>query len=279
MNTRIKDVLGVAVAVAVLALGWAATRYVDVFSSSSEPGTFRSFSVSGEGKVVIVPDVAQVWFSVVTEGGKDLAALQTKNTEKVNKAIEFVKAQGVKVEDIKTESYSINPRYQSYNCDVRPLPLLYPMGVGGAETSIAYPEPTPCPPADIVGYTIRQSVSVKVRDFTKIGDILSGVVNAGANNVNGPAFVVDDPTKARNDAREEAIQKAQQSAREIADAAGFRLGRLLGIDEGGNYPIYYEKAYGRGGAVAMDAAAVPAPTIEPGSQDVTVTVNLRYEIR
>ena len=275
MNTRIKDVLGVAVAVAVLALGWAATRYVDVFSSSIEPGTFRSFSVSGEGKVVIVPDVAQVWFSVVTEGGKDLAALQTKNTEKVNKAIEFVKAQGVKAEDIKTESYSISPRYQSYNCDVRPLPLMYP--ADGSETSIAYPEPTPCPPAEIVGYTINQSVSVKVRDFTKIGDILSGVVSAGANNVNGPSFVVDDPTKARNDAREEAIKKAQQIAREISSAAGFGLGRLLGIDEGG-YPIYYDKAFGRGGAV-METAAAPAPTIEPGSQDVTVTVNLRYEIR
>ena len=73
MNERIKDILGVAAAVALLAVGWAATRYVDVFSSSIEPGTFRSFSVSGEGKVVVVPDVAQVWFSAVTEGGKDLA--------------------------------------------------------------------------------------------------------------------------------------------------------------------------------------------------------------
>jgi hypothetical protein len=279
MNERIKDIVGVAGAIALLAGGWAATRYVDVFSSSIEPGTFRSFSVSGEGKVVVVPDVAQVWFSAVTEGGKDLAALQTKNTEKVNKAIEFVKAQGVKAEDIKTESYSIDPRYQSYNCDVRPLPLMYPMDVGGAETSVAYPEPTPCPPADIVGYTIRQSVSVKVRDFKKIGDILSGVVNAGANSVNGPSFVVDDPTKPRNDAREEAIRKAQESAKEIAEAAGFRLGRLLGIDDSG-YPVYYDKtmAFGRGGAMESSVAA-PAPAIEPGSQDVTVSVTLRYEIR
>lgn len=278
MNEKIKDIFGIAAAVALLAGGWAATRYVDVFSSSIEPGTFRSFSVSGEGKVVVVPDVAQVWFSVVTEGGKDLATLQTKNTDKVNKAIEFVKKQGVDAKDIKTESYSISPRYQNYNCNVRPLPLMYP--AGDEEISIAYPEPTPCPPPDIVGYTINQSVSVKVRDFTKIGDILSGVVDAGANNVNGPSFVIDDPTKARNDAREEAIQKAQQSAREISDAAGFGLGRLLGIDEGGNYPMYYEKAYGRGGGVAMDAAvAAPSPTIEPGSQDMTVTVTLRYEIR
>ncbi len=276
MNDNVKNVLGVAGAIALLAVGWSATRYVDVFSSSIEPGTFRSFSATGEGKVVVVPDVAQVWFSAVTEGGKDLAALQTKNTEKVNKAIEFVKAQGVKTEDIKTESYSIEPRYQSYNCDVRPLPLMYP---AGAETSVAYPEPTPCPPAEIVGYTIRQSVSVKIRDFKKIGDILSGVVTAGANSVNGPSFVVDDPTKPRNDARAEAIKKAEQSAREIADAAGFKLGRLLSIDDGG-YPVYYDKAmaYGRGGAMEASVAA-PAPAIEPGSEDVVVNVTLRYEIR
>ncbi|MEY4731416.1 MAG: hypothetical protein RL681_362 [Candidatus Parcubacteria bacterium] len=280
MNTKIKDVFGVAAALAILALGWAATRYVDVYSSSIEPATFRSFTVSGEGKVVVVPDVAQIWFSVLTDGGKDLTALQTKNTENVNKAIAFVKAQGVKAEDIKTESYSIDPRYQSYKCGVRALPMAYPAGTSGTETSVAYPaEPAPCPPPDIVGYSIHQSISVKVRDFKKIGDILSGVVDAGANTVNGPSFIVDDPTKSRNDAREEAIKKAQQSAEEISHAAGFGLGRLLGIDEGGNYPLYYEKAYGRGGGVAMDAAAAPAPTIEPGSQDITVTVTLRYEIR
>ncbi len=64
----------------------------------------------------------------------------------------------------------------------------------------------------------------------------------------------------------------------MAKAGGFSVGRLLSIDESGAQPVYY--AYGMGGAdMAMKSAAVPAPTIEPGSQDVTVTVTLRYEIR
>lgn len=264
MNERIKNALGVAGVVALLFAGYAAVAYTNAYSSSIEPGSYRSFSVSGEGKVVVVPDIAQMSFSVLTEGGTDLGALQTRNTTKVNSAIEFVKGKGVDAKDIKTESYSVSPRYQTYNCN-RPY--------GTADVA-------PCPPAEIVGYSISQTVSVKVRDFTKIGDILSGVVTNGANQVYGPNFTVDDPTKPRNDARAEAIKKAQESAVGIANAGGFSLGRLLGIDESGG-PIYYDRsAYGMGGAEAMKSvAAAPAPAIEAGSQDVTVSVTLRYEIR
>ncbi len=263
MSDTIKNALGITAVLGVLMLGYAAITYSGAYSSSIEPGSYRSFSASGDGKVVVVPDVAEINFSVLTDGGKDIAALQKQNTDKVNKAIDYVKSKGIDAKDIKTESYSLNPRYQSYSCN----PLPYGTGV-----------PVVCPPSEIVGYSISQSVSVKIRKFEAIGDVLTGVVSAGANNVSGPSFVVDDPTKARNDARAEAIKKAQASAEEIARAGGFRIGRLLGIDDGYSPGPYYDKfASGRGGA--MESIAAPAPAIEPGSQDVTVSVTLRYEIR
>ena len=271
MTDNIKNVLGTAGILALLMVGYAAVTYSGAYSSSIEPGSYRSFSVSGQGKVVVVPDVAQVSFSVVTEGGKDIGALQIQNTDKVNKAIEFVKSKGVDAKDVKTESYNVNPRYTTYNCTPRPY-------YGGVDAVAE-----PCPPSEISGYTISQTVSVKVRDFKNrgavIGEILSGVVSNGANQVYGPSFVLDDPTKAQNDARAEAIQKAQESAKEIARAGGFSLGRLLGIDDGYS-PVYYDKmAYGMGGAETVRSSAAPAPAIEPGSQDVSVSVTLRYEIR
>jgi len=267
MNQTVKNFLGITAGLAVLALGYAALSYAAAFASSIQPGSYRSFSVSGDGKVVVVPDIAAVSFTVISEGGKDLAALQKDNTDKVNKAIAFVKSAGVDAKDIKTESYSVTPRYQNYNC----YEPVTPDSSGNVR---------PCPPPEIVGYTINQSVSVKIRDFSKVGDILSGVVNNGANSVDGPNFTVDDPTKAQNEARAEAIKKAQASAQSVADAGGFALGRLLGIDEG-NYPVYYNaKAMGMGGSEALRSdVAVPAPAIEPGSQDVTVSVTLRYEIK
>jgi hypothetical protein len=167
-----------------------------------------------------------------------------------------VKENGVDEKDVKTEGYAVEPRYQYYGCET------------GA-----------CPPPRIVGYTIRQTIAVKVRDFSKASDVLSGVVQNGANSVSSLTFTIDDPTDVQAAARAEAIEKAKAKADAIADAAGFTVGRLLAIDEGGMAPYpqpYYMEAYGRGGA---GDAAKTVPAIEPGSQDVRVTVTLRYEIR
>lgn len=255
---KTKQYLYVAIIVALLVGAYSVWSYVSSYGESIQPSSFRSFSVSGEGKIVAVPDVAQFSFSVVTEGGKDLGALQADNSKKMNSAIDFVKKNGVEAKDIKTQNYSISPRYQYYSCS-------HP------ESSVK-----PCPPAEIVGYTVSQDVQVKIRDFAKIGVILGGVVEAGANTVSQLQFTIDDPDAAKSQARAEAIEKAKVKAEEIAEAGGFRVGRLLGIDESGAQPVYY--GYGAG-AVMKESLAVPAPNIEPGSQDVKVSVTLRYEIR
>ncbi|MBI4094576.1 MAG: SIMPL domain-containing protein [Candidatus Liptonbacteria bacterium] len=212
--------------------------------------------MQGEGKVVAVPDVARFTFSTITQGGLDIAALQAENTSKVNKAIAFVKSNGVDAKDIRTESFNLEPRYQYFSCP----------RTGG-----------PCPPPEIVGYTARQTVSIKVRDFAKIGALLSGVVENGANSVSQLSFTIDDPFAVENEARAEAIAKAQEKAKAVARAAGFRIGRLISVDEGYT-PIFrtFDKAEALGFGGAAPAAA---PSIEPGSQEVMVTVTLRYEIQ
>ncbi|MEK7464648.1 MAG: SIMPL domain-containing protein [Patescibacteria group bacterium] len=255
MEQRIKTYLSVAVVLSILIIAGSAWSYVQTYSRSVEPSSFRSFSVSGEGKIVAVPDVAQFAFGVITEGGKDIAVLQRDNTAKVNKIIGFAKSKKIDAKDIKTQSYNLEPRYQYSNCSR---------------------ENTICPPAEIVGYTITQSVSVKVRDFGVVGDILGGVVENGANNVSQLNFTVDDPTDLQNQARAEAIEKAKEKAKVLARAGGFGIGRLLSIDEGSNYyppmPMY------AGGAFEKSADE-GAPVIEPGSQDIKINVTLRYEIR
>ena len=261
MNENIKNYLGYALILAIVVSSFSAISYVRTYSDSIEPGTYRSFSVSGEGKVVAVPDVAEFSFGIITQGEKDLGSLQKENTTKLNKVIAFIKSNGVDAKDIKTQNYSVEPRYQySNNC-----------GLGPQYSS------NPCLPPEIVGYNIAQSVSVKVRDFTKTGELLSGVVSNGANSVSQLFFTIDDPTALKNQAREEAIAKAQAQAKATAKAAGFGLGRLLSIDEGYGGPVYYAKTMAADGLGGAEAA--PAPSIEPGSQDITVTVNLRYEIR
>ncbi|OGY98418.1 MAG: hypothetical protein A2855_02720 [Candidatus Liptonbacteria bacterium RIFCSPHIGHO2_01_FULL_57_28] len=260
--------------VAIVIVALSAWSWVAAVSRSTPPGA--TFSVSGQGKAVGVPDVAQFTFSVTTEGGKDVGALQEENNTKMNAAIEFVKQQGVEAKDIETLGYDIQPRYQSYDC--RPVPYYGETTAMGAPEAIRVRAVQPCPPADIVGYTVMQTVQVKVRDFSKTGDIIAGVTAKGANNVSGLNFTTDDPTGLQNEARGKAIQNAKQQAEMMAKQGGFRLGRLISVNEGGYPgPYYYEKAaLGMGGA---DVASAPAPSIEPGSQQVNVTVNLVYEIR
>lgn len=258
MNDRLKNYFWLGATVALFASAYAMVSYVGTFARVSEPASYRSFAVSGSGKAVAVPDVAEFTFSVITQGGKNVADLQKQNTEKVNKVIDFIKKNGVEPKDIKTESYNLDPQYQYFNC---------------------FANGQPCPPPEIVGYNVTQTVSVKARDFAKTGDLLAGAVQNGANSVSSLNFTVDDPTKLENEARAEAISKAKDKAQDIAKAGGFRLGRLLEISEGGSYPgpmpvLRFDEKAGYGGGLG----AVPAPTIEPGSHEVRVEVSLRYEI-
>jgi hypothetical protein len=114
---------------------------------------------------------------------------------------------------------------------------------------------------------------VKVRDFDIIGDLLSGVVQNGANTVSQLSFTVEDPALLENQARAKAIAKAKDKAKSIAKTAGFRLGKLLSLNEGSYYPVPMFSTAER------KDVGTPTPTIEPGSYEVTINVTLTYEIK
>jgi len=253
MNQSIKSALYAALIITALAVAYGVVVYANTYSQSIGQSA-RSFSVSGEGTVAVVPDIAEFTFGVLTEGGSDLTVLQNENAAKINQVIDFLKANGVDEEDIQTQNLNISPRYQYSSCR------------GG----------NVCPPPTIVGYTINQSVRVKVRDLDNVGELFSGVVNNGANTASNLQFTIDDPTEFENQARAEAMEEAERKAKATAEAAGFRVGKLLSISEFGGGPTPY---YGIGGALESFRADSVAPTIEPGTEEIKITVNLFYEIK
>jgi hypothetical protein len=205
----------------------------------------RTFSVSGEGKEIVVPNIAEIRIGVISEG-KDLTAPQKENSEKMNRIINFLKEKGIDEKDIQTENYSVTPKYDYSK-----------------------------PPYRIVGYTISQDLKVKVRDLSKIGEILSQAVNYGANNVSGPSFTVDNKEVYLEKAREKAIKNAKEKAGKIAESAGFKLGKIVGIQESGPsepYPLMLK-------AMPESALEISQPQIEPGSQEIKVEVNITFEIK
>lgn len=248
-----KKIVTLATILALVVGSYAAFVYARAYAGSVGPTSYRSFGVVGEGKVVAVPDVATFSFSVITQGGKDVAALQADNTTKANKVITFLKDAGVEEKDIKTINYSVNPRYQGFGC-----------GPGQI-----------CPPSQIVGYEITQTVDVKIRKFDTVGDILAGIVAQGANSVSSLQFTVDDMKKLESEARGLAIKEAQEQAELVAEAGGFRLGSLLSVDDMSNGPYPYMASVDM---KVMSEASV-APSIQPGSEEVVVRVSARYQIR
>lgn len=259
MDNKLKNALAGVAIIFMLVIGFSFFYYSWSYAKSIQPSSYRTFSVTGEGKMTAAPDLAEFTYSVITEGGKDLGALQTQNNQKSEQVINYLKKQGVEAKDIKTVALNVEPRYQYYNC---------------TEGS--------CPPATIIGYTVRQTVSVKVRDLAKAGALLSGVVSNGANSVSNLNFTLENRDKVVNDAKAQAINKAKEKAETLAKAGGFRLGKLIAIDDGFAPYAPTAVAEGRGGMAmgkAMDSVTNQAAPIEPGSQEIQQFVTLRYEIR
>ncbi len=215
------------------------------FRNGGADNIYQSVTFSGEGKVKVTPDTAKVDIGLVTEGS-DSISVQNKNTEKMNAVIDFLKKdQKIDGADIKTSNYSLSPKYDY---------------VKGKSV--------------LAGYILNQTVTVTVRDLGKIGAILDGSVEKGANEINSVSLFVDKPEELKNKAREEAVKSAREKAIAASETAGFRLGRLVGFNEGfSGEPRIFAETLGKGGGTA------PAPQIEPGSQEITVNVTMTYLIK
>lgn len=206
----------------------------------------HALTLSESGKATVVPDTAEIEFSVISEAKAPQDA-QRDNTQKMNAITQFVKDRGIDAKDIKTAAYSLYPKYD------------YDKGR-----------------ADIIGYTLTQSLRVKVRDTEKLGLLLDGATSQGANQVGNISFFVDDPDQFKQEARKKAVEKVRAKADELARLMGVRLGRVVSFTEssGGMPPVFYAKAEAEG-----FGGGAPIPQVEAGTQDITVTVAVTYEIR
>ena len=205
-----------------------------------------TITIQGEGKVSGKPTLAQIDIGLYSEG-KDVPEVQNQNSQKVNAMVAAMKELSIAEADLQTSHYSISPRYEYKD---------------GAQ--------------NVIGYTVSQNVSVKVRDLAKVGTVLSKVGQLGANQVNGVNFTIDDPTALKQEARKEALQDARDKAEELAKALGVKITRVVTFAESsgsGIPPMPY--AY----KSEMAVATAIAPDIQAGSLDVVSQVSVTYEVR
>ena len=203
----------------------------------------QEITVTGEGKVFLKPDVALVSLGVKTEAKKSIDAVN-KNNEKMNAIIKAIKDLGVDEKDIKTSAYNLYPVY-----DYREVGRVF------------------------IGYSLDQQISVKIRDFDKISNVLDKATSEGANTIGDLQFTVDDPEKAKAEAREKAIFQAKTKALSLVDQAGLKIVKLIHISE--EYAPSIPPIYMTG--VAEKASVTP--DIQPGQSEINVIVYLTYRVR
>lgn len=204
--------------------------------------------VSGEGKVSAIPDTAVINYRITNTAPK-VSTAQEETTKTGNITLAILAKEGIEKSNIKTTSYSINPRYEYRPC------------VSGV-----------CPPAKITGYTVTQSVSVRIHDTKIVGTILSALGSAGVTNLNGPSFTVSDTTALENQARAKAIVKAKAQAALLASQLGVRLVQIVNYTENSSTsprPFLY----------TTSMSQKNSPTIPTGENEYVKNVSITYEIQ
>lgn len=208
------------------------------------------FSVTGEGKVTVVPDTAVVSLGI-SLNKPSVKAAQNEVNSVISEITKSLKAMGVDAKDIQTSNYSIYPQYDYQT-------------TGGNRIS---------------GYQVSANLTVKVREFDKVNQVIDIATTKGANNVGGIQLTVDDVKQKDllQQARQLAVRDAKIKAESLASAAGMTLGKIVNIqEEANNFP---RPMMNGGGINMMTADSVAKTNIEPGSTDVTTSVTLFYETR
>lgn len=262
MQTDYKKYIWLTGSLALLSISFAAIgQGLNDFSLAKHPnGQVASITVSGEGEVTAIPDIATVTLTV-RESSKTVPEAQKLAEAKIAQALKDLSTLGVDKKDTKTLSYTINPKYEQQ----------------GIVACTMYG----CPPTKTVvtGYEVSQSMQVKVRKIDQAGNVIGILGKANITEVTGPDFTVEDMDKAKAEAKSLAIAKAQEKAKATSRSLGVSLGSILSFNEdnGGAYPVMYARA----DVMSMKSVAGAAEqvTLPQGENVIKSTVTITYTLK
>ena len=165
-----------------------------------------TFTLSAYGESRVAPDMATINLGVIGEA-PNAAAAMAANAAKMNKVMAALKKSGIAAKYIQTSGLNLNPQYVYQQNE----------------------------PAKLTGYQATSQVTVTVHDLAKLGSAVDATVGAGADQVNGISFGLDDPTAAEDAARLAAVKALSAKADLYAKATGLKVARLVSLSEGGGY--------------------------------------------
>ena len=200
-------------------------------------------------QIEVEPDMATVSTGVTSEAPTAVEAMR-RNAAEMDRLVAQIRALGIADRDIQTQRINLNPRYD-YQRNSQPR---------------------------FIGYQASNQVTVKIRDVERVGAILDAMVSAGATNINGPHFSLQDDTEVKAEARRRALASGQRQAEEYARAAGYSGVRLLQVAEAirNTGQMSHDQAIVVTGARLESAA--PPPPVAPGTVASGVAIAVTYEM-
>lgn len=210
-------------------------------------------SVAGQGKVAYDPDIANVNLEVeISKVAKPEDALNQLN-DKMKKVIAAIEQVGIPKENIQTQDYTLIPQYDTINNVSK-----------------------------VTGYTANQSILVKINDINKntnkTSEVIAAAGKTGINKINGVNFEASNLNDLKQAARLKAIIDARSKAKNIGQALGVRLGKVVGWWENFTTPDYSQTSYDAKGGIG-GGGNVSEPTIPTGARELIVDVNVSYKIK
>ncbi|NJC38394.1 hypothetical protein GGR60_002948 [Xanthomonas arboricola] len=228
-----------------IAAGTAMTAHAQTTPSYTIPNDGTLLNVSAEAEAKRIPDIATLSAGVVTQAADGNAAMR-QNAEQMSKVMAAIKAAGIADKDVQTTGINLSPQY-TYKENEAPR---------------------------INGYQASNTVSLKVRDISRLGKVLDALVAQGANDINGPSFSVDQPEPAYDEARVAALKKAQARADTYAKSLGLKVRRIVSISEGrsgGVRPMMM--------AASMRSAKAEMDTqVAPGESTLSINLDVTFEL-
>jgi hypothetical protein len=207
-------------------------------------------AVTGNGEVDVAPDRAVLTLGAVAQD-KNAADAQEKVNKIVQKSLDAITDLGIKKEKIQSQRITLQPVYKQSSNDAG--------------------EHTP----KIVGYEASNQLQITLEDLSQIGPVMDAGVKAGADQIDGVDFSLQDETVATQAALQKAVAQAKDKAQAIARTADVSLGNIAEIDEGNVQRIFPNMPR----MMHMAAAAEVATPVQPGQIQITASVTITYKIK
>lgn len=211
-------------------------------SYAQEHKQVPTITVSGEGKVKVIPDQASISISIETKGTK-AAEVKKENDQKMDAIIKFIKKSNIAKEDFQTQRVSLHP---NYDYDKKKH-----------------------------NYMATQSLQILLKDLSKYDELMEGLVNEGINRIDNVEFKSSKMTQFQSEARKLAAKDAKGKAEDFVSALGQKVGKAILISDNSQVYVPQPRLYAMK-AMAMDMAESTKETLAVGEIEITSNVSVNF---